>query len=54
MAVRPLRFLTGARRWTILELNEEEALASLTEVWRLPFGCEPDFGETGDATTGFH
>ena len=54
MAAELIRFLSGAKRWTILELDEDEAVASLTETWRLTFGCDPDFSTAGDATTGFH
>ena len=54
MAAERIRFLSGASRWTILELDEDEAVASLTETWRLTFGSDPDFGPAGDATTGFH
>jgi hypothetical protein len=54
LASELIRFLSGAERWTILELDENEAVASLTETWRLTFGCDPNFSSTGDATTGFH
>ncbi len=54
MTAELVRFLSGGNRWTILELDDDEPAESLTMVWRLVFGCEPDFSPAGDATTGFH
>jgi hypothetical protein len=49
-----IRFLANPSRWTILELGEQGATASLTVAWQRTFGSDPDFSKTGNAVAGIH
>ncbi|MEI7761477.1 MAG: hypothetical protein WCJ67_12065 [Thermoleophilia bacterium] len=54
MSAGIVRFLANPRAFVLLELGEEGASASLAVAWQRTFGCDPDFGEAGDAVAGIH